>query len=307
MGEEVELNASSSEDNDPSYPATGVFDWEINIKGDTVRYSDMRIHHTFDEPGRFNGVLRTSDYAGNSASTFFWILVKDYDLPVANAGLDREILPLMEVEFSGVNSTDNHIIVEYLWTINEKPPVVLYGSTVVHRFNNAGNFTVELRVTDYSGLSSKDELVVWVNASNPIIHVNSPRQGDEVKGTVEIWGSVVSPFDEQALSCRIIKGDLVVKDWITYHIINEFNFTLNISGIRADTYSLEVKADDGITDPSVTSIAITILETEPDNSGDGNWQDESLLAMIIILGVAAIIILLIVASFLKRGHWRNHD
>jgi hypothetical protein len=99
----------------------------------------------------------------------------------------------------------------------------------------------------------------------------------------------------------------VVKDWITYHIINEFNFTLNISGIRADTYSLEVKADDGITDPSVTSIAITILETEPDNSGDGNWQDESLLAMIIILGVAAIIILLIVASFLKRGHWRNHD
>jgi hypothetical protein len=89
--------------------------------------------------------------------------VRDTEPPVADAGLDA----LVEVgtfhTLDGTDSYDNDVISSFTWEV-EQPggTVVLYGARVYFAFNETGNFTATLTVTDAAGNTASDTVHVDV-------------------------------------------------------------------------------------------------------------------------------------------------
>jgi len=135
--------------------------------------------HTFNDPGSYEVVLKVTDDGGMANTDKIIINVSE---PVSELSAQAEATSLtgtspLEVTFTGSNSAGE--IASYSWdfkdgnTSDEANPV--------HTFTDAGNYEVELIVTDLSGETSTASIIITVNEMNDgdemaVILENNPSE-----------------------------------------------------------------------------------------------------------------------------------
>ncbi|MCK5252707.1 MAG: PKD domain-containing protein, partial [Thermoplasmata archaeon] len=148
----------------------GIVNWTWTIEdegGPVVLYGDL-VEHTFGGPGYFLVELRVVDAAGNEAFDSLFVTISDREDPVAEAGPDQEVEMGDWVTLNGSASTDNIGIADHLWSFwYLGSTVLLSGVTVQHYFGEAGMYTIGLRVTDMTGNTHDDIVLIVVLDTEP--------------------------------------------------------------------------------------------------------------------------------------------
>jgi PKD repeat protein len=145
-----------------------LWSWTFVYNGTNVTLEGPTPTYTFDIPGRYEIVLNVSDMAGNWATGRMNLTVIDILPPVAVTGPSRTIDQHQEVKFDGSNSTDNVGVVEWSWSFQDGDETkVLSGPRPTYVFKEAGEYLVELTVTDAAGNFATDTLMVTIMDTTP--------------------------------------------------------------------------------------------------------------------------------------------
>ena len=117
--------------------------------------------------------------------------------PFAYAGGDFSTTPGAAAAFSASGSYDvDGFLVSYYWEFGDGYSA--YGDSVWHAYGWAGTFTARLTVTDNSGASSTDTVLVNVAAPGdttpPSASLVSPSSGSTVSGTITLVASATDNF-----------------------------------------------------------------------------------------------------------------
>jgi len=149
-------------------------DVPIELYGNTPTYY-------FEAAGVYLVTLTITDMENNTATDTMWVTVLDTTAPDADGGDDITIDQGDTASFNGLASTDNVIVVSWTWTfIYRGEKVELTGSTATHVFEDAGVYTVDLRVLDAAGGSSDDDLrVIVVDITAPVAAAGDDRTSDQ--------------------------------------------------------------------------------------------------------------------------------
>jgi PKD repeat protein len=169
---EAVFNGSGSSDN------VGVVNFIWNFEdGTAVTLQGMTCQYKFSRPGTFVVTLRVFDAAGNWAEDNMTVTVNDRTPPVANAGPDITVGEGTTVVFNGSGSSDNVGIVRFSWTFSyNNGPVILTGASPSYTFVIPGVYPVKLNVSDASGFSSVDAMVLLVRDTKPPVAEAGPDQ-----------------------------------------------------------------------------------------------------------------------------------
>jgi PKD repeat protein len=145
--EEFTLDGAASTDD------VGIVNWVWTVEQDeriVVVLVGSVVDSSLKVVGLYTAELRIRDLAGNNATASLAITVQDTQAPVASAGEDISVKPGGTVELDGGTSTDNIGVVSWVWTIKGSDTVI-EGPVVNLTFDEAGEYTVKLTVTDAAG------------------------------------------------------------------------------------------------------------------------------------------------------------
>jgi uncharacterized membrane protein len=122
----------------------------------------------FDLPngeGYYEFYTQASDLVGNTESKSQPEIMCAYDgtFPVADAGLDLDVMVGTEVTFDGSGSSDSVGVRSYEWAFTDGTAQTLTGISPTYTFENPGNFQVTLTVTDPAGYQGTS--LIWVNVT----------------------------------------------------------------------------------------------------------------------------------------------
>ncbi len=152
-GGSVHLDSSGSWDNIGITGLHWILDHEI------VSFSTI-LDCTFPTYGVHTFSLRVEDAAGNWDSDWLTVTVLDIEPPIADAGPDLNVWADRYLMFFALDSTDNNGIVDYYWDFGDG----YYSNSNVtrHKYRESGTYTVTLQVTDVSGNTDTDTMIVQV-------------------------------------------------------------------------------------------------------------------------------------------------
>jgi len=158
----VELNGSRSSDN------LGVVNWTWTFRyndSDIALYGRLRSFQ-FNNAGKYTITLTVRNIARLEATDSLNVTVRDITRPIAYAGPDRMINQHERIDLDGARSSDNVGIVNYTWTFAYSgDTVTLEGAVQAFTFDDAGNYTIDLNVSDVEGNWATDSLTVGVRDS----------------------------------------------------------------------------------------------------------------------------------------------
>lgn len=260
----VSFNAGSSTDDN------GIQSYSWDFKdGDSS--SQKNPQHTFTEAGTYVVQLTIEDEEGLENTDTVTITVDaapNNEAPIAkiNATPLSGDAPL-EVSFTGSNSSDDTGIEKYSW--NFKDGGNSSGTNPDHTFTEAGEYLVELTVTDEDGLSDKASVTISVNepqAQNeaPVAVANATPLTGEAPLSVQFNGS--SSTDDNGISSY--RWDFGINNPAT---AKNPSRTFNDPGVYE--VQLTITDADGLTDTD--TVTITVNEA---NSGGGNYPPGAVLA-----------------------------
>jgi PKD repeat protein len=155
----VDFDGSGSTDN------IGIirYVWEFYYNGSTVILHGPRPSFVFDYSGMYDVVLKVVDGDFNWAMDEVQVRVLDVTPPVADAGPDLTIDQHQELQLNATGSSDDVGITEWTWSFEYRDELrSLDGQVVEFTFDDAGEFTVLLNVTDMAGNFATDTVVVIV-------------------------------------------------------------------------------------------------------------------------------------------------
>ena len=171
QGKPIIFNGAESDD--PEGPITSYI-WDF---GDDNTGTGVTVSHTYSSAGTYTVNLTVTDGDGltdsdtatatvskppSSPSGGGGIIVPNKP-PVAEAGPDREVYVGVTIHLNGAGSHDpDGTINEYHWFPGDGSHKS--GITVKHVYEEAGNYTVSLSVTDNNGATSTDECTVTVES-----------------------------------------------------------------------------------------------------------------------------------------------
>jgi ABC-type transport system substrate-binding protein len=114
--------------------------------------------------GNHNVYLEVRDLMGNLA-TSNWNFLVDTQPPIANAGVDLDVVQGENVTLNGSGSSDSSSsIVKFSWTFTyEDDEISLNEEDPSFRFVKVGNYRITLTVEDAAGNSASDTM--WVNVT----------------------------------------------------------------------------------------------------------------------------------------------
>jgi PKD repeat protein len=152
-------------DGSASTDDVGIDNYTWYIESDDVEVYGISAEYTFTEPGTYQVLLTVNDTIGqvSDLSDAMIVTVEDTTVPEPDAGADQTVGTHDNVTFDGSGTTDNGVIDSYTWTFDDGTgPVVLTGVAPYHVFDEVGDFTVTLNVTDSYGNWATDTMVVTV-------------------------------------------------------------------------------------------------------------------------------------------------
>jgi ribosomal protein L14 len=198
--------------------------------------------------------------------------------PTANAGNNIVItLPANSTTLTGSGSDPDGTITSYAWTYVSGPATytLANANAATTGLNNLvqGVYTFRLTVTDNSGATATDDVIVTVNASAPSnqapiaiagnnITLNLPANTTTLNGT--------SSFDPD--------GTIVSYAWTrvsgpaTYTLANANAATTGLSNLVAGTYvfQLTVTDNNGATDDDNITVIVSAIANQPPVANAGN-------------------------------------
>ena len=275
FGTEVTLDGSGSSDNSgtiESYVWTFNDDGSVELTGETMDYE-------FTAPGVYTVTLTVMDAAGLEDLDTVVITVVDDEAPVADAGSDSEVEAGDTVTLDGSGSSDNVGIEEYVWTFTDGTAKELTGETVDYTFEDEGEFTITLTVTDAAGFSDTDIVIVLVSTPNePPVADAGDDQSVKVDDTVTLDASGSS--DDNAIVTYTwtfeYDGEMVTLTGV------EQEFLFEIAG----TYEITLTVTDA-QDLSDTDTVEIVVESSAMSFITDYWWAFAVIAAAVVIGVAA--------------------
>ncbi len=177
--ESVTFNASTSYDLD-GYIIS--YKWDFG-DGNITTVTSPIIAHIYGSYGNYTVILTVTDNDVLSDNKTCTIRVRDY--PVADFTISPSIGDVgSPTTFNASSSTPNGgVILSYFWDFGDKSQINTTDPIVTHVFNNIGNYTVTLCLTDSEGLSGTRSKVVQIAEEPKAIFSYSPTNpymGDTV-------------------------------------------------------------------------------------------------------------------------------
>ena len=193
--------ASGSEytfDASGSYDADGQIDnyaWDF---GDgSISQGSLLTSHTYLADGGYQVVLTVTDNGGASSNVTQTVTVNSSSNAPPSAQFTMNTTsgaaPLT-VTFDASPSSDDGQIASYEWNFGDGSATDS-GRTAMHIYNQAGNYTVTLRVTDEGGLSASTAKPVVVTAAPPPGAIWQPTPGTSWQW--QLTGTIDTSFDVQ--------------------------------------------------------------------------------------------------------------
>lgn len=163
------------------------YQWDF---GDGNTANGAVVSHDYNV-GTYSAILTVTDAGGLSSTVTLPIKIELNAAPVAN--LDESVItegsaPLV-VSFDASASTDDTEIVSYFWNFGDGQTGV--GTTLLHQYEEAGDYTAELIVTDEDGVT--DTAVLQISVSNSAVETTA----------VEYFESLaLSVFNQNCTQCH---------------------------------------------------------------------------------------------------------
>ncbi len=222
QGDLVTFDGSGSTDN----MAVDNYTWNFTDGGAQMVYGATP-NYTFNNAGVFVVTLTAMDAAGNTHTDTVEITVNDTTDPTADAGLDQTVDQRDLVEFNGSGSLDNVGVNNYTWTFSDGGAKTLYGLMPNYTFQNVGNFTVTLNVTDAAGNWKTDTMWVLVN------DIDAP-----VSGTA--WNNTLTTGDKAFFSINLTDNVAVGSVMFNFTINNMTNYYWPVTNNTGDNWTIEI-------------------------------------------------------------------
>jgi len=152
------------------FDGSGSWD-DVDIKDHTWTFVDVtpktltgeKVNYTFSDPGIHVVTLNVTDLSDNWDTDTVVITVLDITPPIANASrTPQTVNEDTVVTLDGSASVDNVGVVGYTWTFEDVTPKTLTEERPTYTFNNPGDYTVTLNVTDAAGYWDTDTVVITV-------------------------------------------------------------------------------------------------------------------------------------------------
>ncbi len=162
---------------------TGIISYAWDFK-DGSTSTEMDPVHIFSKPGTYSVELIVTDDMNQIDSNIVNIIVKALNQPpvaIIAATPNQGTVPL-EVLFTGSESTDDGVIVNYAWDFKDGNSST--EASPSHTFDMEGIYLVELTVTDDKGLVGTVEVVIIANeaSDNPgTVILENPMKGNVAK------------------------------------------------------------------------------------------------------------------------------
>src|SRR5215217_7510717 len=182
----------TSSDTEGVAPAT--FDFEANVTGGTVPYTyswdfgdgsvesddDESIDHTFDVAGTYNVDLTVTDSTGRTVSDSILITVEPAPplTAVEITSSDTEGVAPATFDFEA-NVTGGTVPYTYSWDFGDGSVESDDDETIDHTFDVAGNYTVSATVTDSTGRTVSDSILITVEPAPPLTAVEPEPQPEQ--------------------------------------------------------------------------------------------------------------------------------
>jgi len=188
-------------------------------------------------------------------ATHTYSLGASSDPPVAEAGEDQEVLVGSSVTLSGAGSTDDVGIESYVWTVDAEGYAPLEGVDVEIQFDDIGDYTVTLTVTDGDGQSDTDVVEVTVYDDVPPVADAGDDQEAAIGELVALTGVGSTDNDEidnYTWEFSYDGGSKEVYGEVAY-------FTFEIAGEYVVTLTVTDKAGNTDTDSTVVTVSSEVI------------------------------------------------
>lgn len=282
VGTQITFNGSASSDNVDvaSYTWTFVDVTSRTLTGVTPTY-------TFTGPGEYTVTLTIADAADSSATDTVVVTVLDDVDPVADAGLDQNILAGATVTFDGSGSSDNVGILNYTWSFTDGTGKTLYEVGQTYTFETSGTYPVTLKVSDAVGNYATDTVIITV------LEANEPPVADAGANQTVTVGDVVTFIGLSSSDDTHIENytwAFTYDDEARELYGASPKFTFDIAGIYVVTLTVEDVEGETSTD----TVTITVEEQEDEKSFIESYG--------LALGIAvALVITSLVLFFIMKG------
>ncbi len=151
----VTLDATPSSDNDPSFAASAVFEWDI-LGAEDATLSGRVVTHFFATPGVYPVQLTARDLAGNAGTFTMQLTILDTTAPVAGGTVAATVNEDTALALDGTLSTDNVGVTSWEWTVQDVGGAATHtGAAASHTWSTPGVYLVTLSVQDAAGLTSR--------------------------------------------------------------------------------------------------------------------------------------------------------
>lgn len=166
------------------------YEWSIS---DGTQFKGLKqFTYAFKKSGTYEVVLLVTDVTGKSAKSSRKIEILDNLAPIADFYIRKgEIVVGQEVVFISQAQDPDGEIESVLWTIKSKTELKFNGQSFLHAFKTAGDYEVQMEVTDNLGQNqsiSKKLAVLEIN-SLPSVEVNLPFKvytGEETSISIQV-------------------------------------------------------------------------------------------------------------------------
>ncbi len=175
----VDLDGTNTTDNDSTLITTGKFMWSIfEAEGPTLLGSREGPYKawSFAEMGLYMIMLEVTDQSDNAGNATFWVTVRDTTPPVVDLGPDLEVDQGTLVVIEPTMLFDNDPLFPqgavFEWTLEGPglPSTPFASPTFNFTPLEMGEYTVVVRVTDGSGNTAQDRLVVTsIDSTAPVV------------------------------------------------------------------------------------------------------------------------------------------
>lgn len=300
---EVTFDASQSTDGNGNPLKT--YTWEFG-DGNTSTSNDEQVNYTYERGGEYTVNLTVENYYERESKTNFTVKV-DAIKPIAKIEVNTAVPKVSQaVNFVGYNSSDDLLeegdklgkIAKWTWNFGDGvwANVTSNGGNISHTYQEVGEYTVNLTVTDVGGNNASCEYVITINrAEKPKLTVsipdNMPGFEEGSMSTITITVNNTGDWKAENIVVRlyVMSGDKwVQKDSAIIAALepNE-NGTVQLKWTpdSQGSYRLKVEATTTYLGEDVTGTNYTTVTVD-----EASWKNIAIFAAVIIVIVVIIVL-----------------